>query len=420
MLLTQKDGLIMGPLSRLIGWILNNIYNLLSNVGIESIAISIIILTFVVRLCIYPLSVKSTKSSKIQNYLRPEFNKIYKKYKGKKDQASMMKQQQEISELQKKYGIKMTSGCLTSIIQIPIMFSLYYVIQNIPAYVSKVKELFMPIAQAIYGHGNEGLHFAELSKFVSDNKLTVGNLSEASYSINSVIDVLYKCSSEKMTELLNMLNVGSSQLIQNIDKIHDVNNFILGINMSEAPGWKLSWALIIPIASMLFNYLSMAIMPIQSTGDPQQDQSMNMMRSMTKIMPVFSFIICVTVPAGVGLYWAVGAFISFLTTFLTNYYFDHCDMEKIVEKEKEKAAKKIEKDKKKGKKSFMERLNEAAYGAQNSDSETSGMDKITGTKLKNYTSSTSVNSSDNVKYKPGSIAAKANALKQYNEKGGKE
>lgn len=418
MLLTQKDGIIMGPLSRLLGWILNGIYNLLSSVGIENIAVCIIIFTFLVRLCMYPLSLKSTKSSKIQQYLKPEFNKIYKKYKGKKDQASMMKQNQEIQELQKKYGIKMTSGCLTSLIQLPIFFSLYYVIQNIPAYVDKVKSLFMPIATAIYGDNGE--HFAEISKFVSENKIAVTTLSESNYSLNSIIDVLYKCSTDTMTKLVDTLQIGSAHITQNIDKIHHVNNFIFGINMAEAPGWKLSWALIIPVFSMIFQYLSMNVMPMQSTGDPQQDQSMNMMKTMSKIMPIFSFVICIGVPAGVGLYWAIGAFISFLTTFFTNYYYDHCDMERIVEKEKEKAAKKIEKDKKKGKKSFMEKLTEAANGTQGTESETSSMERITSTKLKNYTSSTSVNSSDNVKYKPGSIASKANALKQYNEKGGKE
>ncbi len=418
MLLTQKSGIIMGPLTKLLGWILNFIYNGLSAIGIENIAVCIIIFTIIVRLCMYPLSLKSTRSSKIQQYLKPEFNKVYKKYKGKKDQTSMMKQNQEIQELQKKYGIKMTAGCLTSIIQLPIFFSLYYVIQNVPAYVDKVKNMFLPIANAIYG--SDGQHYTELAQFVSDNKLTVTTLKESTYSVNSVIDVLSKCSTEKLNSLVDTLNIGSAEISQNIDKIHHVNSFFLGINMAEAPGWKLSWALIIPIASMIFQYLSMSIMPMQSTGDPQQDQSMQMMKTMTKVMPIFSFVICIGVPAGVGIYWAIGAFISFITTFATNYYYDHCDMEQIVEKQKEKAAKKIEKDKKKGRKSFMDRMMEAANGQQESEKPSADMEKITSTKLKNYTSNTSADTSTNVNYKPGSIAAKANALKQYNEKGGKE
>ncbi len=417
MLLTQRDGLIMGPLCRLLGWILNGIYNLLSSVGIENIAVCIIIFTFFVRLCMYPLSLKSTKSSKIQQHLQPEFKKIYKKYKGKKDQASMMKQNQEIQELQKEYGIKMTSGCLTSLIQIPIFFSLYYVIQNIPAYVDKVRNLFLPIATAIDG---DSTHFTQIAQFVKDNKIAVTGLTETNYSLNNVIDVLYKCSTDLMNQLVDSFHAGSAVITQNIQQIHEVNSFIFGINMAEVPGFRLTWALLVPIASLVFQYLSMTVMPMQSTGDPQQDQSMNMMRTMTKIMPIFSFMVCINVPVGVGLYWAIGALISFLTTYFTNLYFDHCDMDRIVEKAKEKAAKKIARDKAKGKKSFMDRLSEAA-GMQNEESQPANMEKITSTRLKNYTSSTSVNnSSNNAKYKPGSIAAKANALKQYNEKGGKE
>ena len=85
----------MGPLSALMGWIFNLIYNLFYGLNIYSIGFSIIVFTFIVRLLLFPINLKTTKSSKIQQYLQPEFNKITKKYKGKKDQESMMKQNKE-------------------------------------------------------------------------------------------------------------------------------------------------------------------------------------------------------------------------------------------------------------------------------------------------------------------------------------
>lgn len=166
MLLIKKTG-FFGPLYSFMGWIMDSIYNVLDKMGIASLGLSIIFFTIVVRLLIFPLSLKSTKSQKIQKYLQPEFNKINKKYKGKKDQNTMMKQQQEIRELQQKYGIKMTSGCLTAIIQLPIFFSLYWVIRNIPTYVGKIHKLYEPIAYYI----KDNVTFDAFKDFVKNQKV---------------------------------------------------------------------------------------------------------------------------------------------------------------------------------------------------------------------------------------------------------
>ncbi len=415
-LLTQKSSLIVGNLAKLLGLIMNALFNVLSSIGIENIAVCIIIFTVFVRLCMYPLSIKQQRSSKIQQFLQPEFNKITKKYRGKKDQASLMKQQSETRELQEKYGIKMTAGCLTSLIQLPIFFSLYYVIQNIPAYVSKVRDLYDPIANDIFK--SDG-YFDKISQFIKDNSIT---LTLKNNDVNSVVDVLSRCTGDKMNELLGLFGLNAANY--DIAKIDSINSFILGINMTEAPGWKLTWALIIPIASFIFQYLSMKIMPSNESADPQAQQQAQTMKTMMKVMPLFSLFITITVPAGVGLYWATGALISFLTTYFTNLYYSKCDMQKIVDREMEKAAKKIEKRKASGKKTFMERITEATSGqdaAKEQAENSEGMEKFSSARLKNYTSNTSVNNSNsNAKYKAGSIASKANALKQYNEKGGKE
>ena len=79
MILTQSGGFILGNLAKLLGWIMNGIYNLFSNMGFISIALSIIVFTIVVRLLMFPLSIRSTRSSWIQRYLQPEFTKINKK-----------------------------------------------------------------------------------------------------------------------------------------------------------------------------------------------------------------------------------------------------------------------------------------------------------------------------------------------------
>lgn len=73
--------------------------------------------------------------------MNPELQKIQAKYKGKKDDVSLRKQQAETQVVYQKYGANPTSGCLPILITLPIMFALYQVIYNIPAYVNHVYDL---------------------------------------------------------------------------------------------------------------------------------------------------------------------------------------------------------------------------------------------------------------------------------------
>ena len=417
MFLTQHSGAILGPIARLLGVIINWIYELLEKIGINNIGITIILFTFVIRLCLSPSMFKQTRSSRISKHIQPEINKITKKYRGKKDQESMLAQQNETRKIQEKYGISMTGGCLTSLIQMPIFFALYNVIQNVPAYVSKVYNLYRPIADQIYGNEDA---IAKLTEFQNEyNTLKAVKLDPN--NINTIIDVLAKFPSEawdKFSALFDNQSTIVDAINQNSGKITEIYSFIGGIDLTVAPGFALTVALIIPILSMVFQYLSMNATPMQSTGDPTQDASMKSMKTMMKVFPIMSFFVCVSVPAGVGLYWATGSLISFVTSKGINAYFNHCDMDKIVEKAEKKAAKKIAKRKAKGKKSFMERMQEAALGEQQQSS--SGKSNVSSTNLKSYTSNTMKKNDTGVKYREGSLAAKANLMQRYmDDNGGK-
>ena len=104
---------------------------------------------------------------------------------------------------------------------------------------------------------------------------------------------------------------------------------------------------------------------------------------------------------------------SFITSVLINLYFKHCNMDKIIEKSMAKAAKKKEKREKSGKKTFMEKMQEAAYGPQESNPKVNS--NAAKASLKGYSSNTMRTNDENVKYRPGSLAAKANILQNYNK-----
>ena len=139
-LLASGDGdwPIIKQIAWLLGQVMNGIFNVLSAIGIENIGVCIIIFTIIVYTLMIPLTIKQQKFSKMSAVMQPEIKKIQKKYEGKKDQASMMKQQEEINMVYEKYGTSMSGGCLPMLIQMPILFALYNVIRNIPYYVNGI------------------------------------------------------------------------------------------------------------------------------------------------------------------------------------------------------------------------------------------------------------------------------------------
>lgn len=448
MILTKATGIIQGPISALMGWIFNLIYNLFYGFNIYSIGFSIIVFTIIIRLLLFPLNVKMTRSSKIQQYLQPEFNKITKKYKGKKDQDSMIKQNREMAELRSKYGLKTSSGCFTSLIQFPIFIALYNVINNIPAYVTKIRNLYQPIADAIFRTNNgfsifkaftENEEYQKIFARVVSLRSKTGmpefsSITDAASefgktALNTIVDVLAKCNDTMLSQLSEAFSsnpqVGQA-IINNQEAISRSNDFF-GINLTEAPGLKLSWALLIPIASFLFQFLSIVVMPTQKTGDEQQDRMAATMKKSMIFMPIMMFGVTVITPAGLGLYWAVSGLVGLIMTVCTNRYYDKADMEKILEKHMAKVE--AQRAKKGDKKSWTERMMDKAYGAEGEAAEHArGMNKYSNTNLKNYTSPSAYkneNQSSNIedrtdtgkKYKAGSISARANSVRDYNNKG---
>ena len=147
-LLTQDSGFLK-PIVWILGKIMEGIFTVIDAIGIPNVGLAIILFTIVVNLLMLPLTIKQQKFSKLSAKMNPEIQAIQNKYKNKKDEASVMAQNQEIQAIYSKYGVSPTGSCLYLLIQMPILFSLYRVIYAIPAYVSKVKEAFFPLVNEI-------------------------------------------------------------------------------------------------------------------------------------------------------------------------------------------------------------------------------------------------------------------------------
>ena len=125
MLLTQDNTFLIGPISTLLGYLMNGIFWVLEKIGIPNIGLSIIIFTIIIYMALLPLTIRQQKFSKLQE--------------------SMMRMNEETQTLYKKYGVSPMGSCAQLLIQMPILFALYRVIYKIPAYVGQVKDAFFPL-----------------------------------------------------------------------------------------------------------------------------------------------------------------------------------------------------------------------------------------------------------------------------------
>ena len=168
-LLTKSSVPIIGQVASIMGWIMDGIYRVLDLVGIQNLGLCIIIFSIIIYALMTPLQVKQQKFSKLSSVMQPELQKIQKKYKDKKDQASVQKMQEETQLVYQKYGVSPTGSCVQLLIQFPVLMALWQVIYKIPGYVGSVKNVFTGLVDQITSvSGYTDL----IQSFITDNKMT--------------------------------------------------------------------------------------------------------------------------------------------------------------------------------------------------------------------------------------------------------
>lgn len=407
--LTQSNTFIIGSIAKLLGFIMNGIFNALSYIGIENIGLSIIIFTVIVYTLMIPMTIKQQKFSRMSAVMNPEIQKIQKKYKNKKDQASMMKMQEETKLVYEKYGTSPTGGCLGSLIQFPILFALWPVIQNIPAYVTSIKDGYMPLVNQIMA--TDG--YQKIMEGIGKASPIMINPETYDYSkANTLVDVLYKFRpgtwdtlADKFPDLTNLIDSTKNSLTH-------LNTF-LGINIAETPGSMFMTAtknfsigliivaLAIPVLSGLSQWISAKLMQqATSTGNDDDNPMAAQMKTMMNVMPVFSVIMCFSMPAGLGIYWIASAVVRTIQQLIINKFLSKKSMDELIEENVKKAAKKREKK-------------DAVSGREINAMAHKNVKNIEEPKRK----TTSSNNIDSYKQnaKPGSLASKANMVSDFNK-----
>ncbi len=438
-LLTQNSTPIFRYIVWILGKLMEGIFTVIDAIGIPNIGLAIILFTIIINLLMMPLTIKQQKFAKLSSKMSPELQAIQLKYKDKVDQNSRLAMNNEMQAVYAKYGVSPTGSCGYLLIQMPILFALYRVIYAMPAYVKKIGDTFRVLATTIISADNAAwLMNPDFSEFANAEQVgkasniakTISmygnNISETNME-NGVIDVLNRLSSSDMSLVaqhygLTDLTFNGQLILSNSTTrglIDTYNNF-LGLNIGDSPQTLIvqafhngAWlvmigALMIPILSAATQWINVKLMPQQDSNnnknvDDTTAQMQSTMKSMNTVMPLLSAWFCLSLPAGMGLYWVAGSIVRSIQQVVINKHIDKMNVDQIIEKNKEKSAKKIEKMKEN-----QDKINAYASMSTKNINQRANI-------------STSQSSSTEVKNaKTGSMMSKANMVNEYNKKSGKK
>ena len=261
--------------ANLFGYVLNFLYQLIHNYGL-----AIILFSVVLKIVMLPISIKQQKTMKKSAKIQAKMREIQDKYKNNPEKLN-----QETVDLYKREGMSPFSGCLSAIVQIVLLFSVFYLVRSPLTYMTKVEP------SVIEQYTNE-------IKQVEENK------------------------NNPYPEILIIRDKGEQD-----EKVR-LNMEFLGLDLSSVPSQNFSdWRVyIIPALYVFTSFLSMRMTTNMQTakkkegeeGTNEIDAVAQANKSMSYIMPVMSVSIAIIAPLGLALYWLVNNVLMILERFILN------------------------------------------------------------------------------------------------------
>ncbi len=445
--LTQNSTFIIGPVAQGLGFIMDAIFNFLDLLSIPKIGIAIALFTIVIYMLLTPLTYRQQKFSKLSAKMNPEIQAVQAKYKGKKDNASMAAMNEETKAIYAKYGVSPSGSCVQLVIQMPILFALYRIIYNMPAYVTKIKEAFFPYVDSLISSNGSAAYVTnsdnfnivnQFSKQITESEAIQNAISNGTFNIektseaytvvsNTYVDILNRATGDELTNLNHAFSSIGNEFTNMIDQL-DRYNTLFGLNMSQSPSTMISnfWAdgaigmiivaLMIPLLAAATQWISIKLNP-QAANQPQateQNAMANSMKTMNYVMPIMSLVFCFSLPSGLGFYWIMGAVVRTVQQIIINKHIDKTDIKELIEQNKEKYEKKNAKRIERMKKAGIDPNAMANAAKMNTKSISSKASVTNVSEIKSESVSTNTSS------KHGSLASKAGMVKQFNEKNTKK
>lgn len=285
----------MGAIANLFGYVLNFLYNWLQNYGF-----AIILFTALLKIIMLPISIKQQKSMKKSQDLQEQIKAINFKYKNDPE-----KMQKETMDLYKREGVSPFSGCLSSILQLIIFISVFYLVSRPLTYMKKVDANLVNDYEKIIAEQNEN--------------------QRSNYPEIAVIEYVNKMDLSEGQDNLEQKKLDYEKLHLNMD--------FLGLDLSLVPmqNYKNIKVFIIPVLYVLITFVNIKITNNMNSNNKKKkdddDKSSNdeesmedsinqMSKSMNYTIPIMSVAIALIAPLGLSLYWLVSNVLQLLERFI--------------------------------------------------------------------------------------------------------
>lgn len=271
----------MGFFANIFGYLLNFLYELFKNYGL-----SIILFSVIVKLLMLPISIKQQKTMKKTTKLQGKLKEIQFKYKNDPEGLN-----RETIELYKNEKINPFGGCLSGIIQIVLLLSIFYLVKSPLTYMKKVD-----------------------SETINNYKEQIKTSEENKKSVYEEIEIIRKFGNqdEKVSINMNFLGIDLSQIPT--ENLNDYRTFIIPVL------YVISSFISIKLTSKMQGQANKKEDDSQSEEDPMAQAS----KSMTYMMPIMSISIAMIAPLGLALYWFINNVLIIVERLVLN---------KIVSKE---------------------------------------------------------------------------------------
>lgn len=293
--------------ANLFGYVLNFLYEIVGNFGL-----AIILFSVLVKLIMIPISIKQQKTMKKSQKINDEMKQIQFKYKNDPE-----KMNQEVMALYKREHMSPMSGCFSAIVQLILLFAVFYLVRSPLTYMKKVDSGIIQQLEAIVQEQGKTSNYKEIAVINYINSLeSQGSVSETTNG------------EEEETEELD--------INEYIDQVY-INMDFLGLDLSKVPTEDLTdlKVLIIPALYVISSFISIKL----STGSTKKKKDKNLIgdgtekeakdeydamaeanKSMSWFMPLMSISIACIAPLGLALYWLVNNLLMIMERIILNKF----------------------------------------------------------------------------------------------------
>ena len=299
----------MGAISSVFGYVLNFFYELLNNYGL-----AILIFSVLLRLILIPITIKQQKSMKKSAELQEKMKDIQAKYKNNPEKLN-----QETINLYKTEKMSPFSGCLTGILQIIIILSVFWLVSQPLTYMKNLKdtEIYKEYKEKV--DQDSGIRYKEIG---------IIDLAESEYK--DIENQLQQENIENREEL--------EKRKEEVNKLR-INMQFLGLDLSKVPMQSLNdWRVyIIPVLYIITSFVSIKItmnaqkkekekknkdVIVQNEEKTKEDELTESMGQMNNTMlymtPIMSISIAAIAPLGLALYWLVSNILMIFERLIIN------------------------------------------------------------------------------------------------------